>query len=852
MGATVGQLAGDTAEQPAAVPRRPLVWVFLSVAAGVGFDRFAPLGSVAWGLAVAAAAWGGWLLLYRRRLSLSAALALLVCAAALGSAWHHVGWHVRDDDDISRFARSHSEPVALLGRAITAPTKIPAPPYDPMRSIPAEDMARLIVEVEAIRDRQQWRSASGRTSVSVAGHLLGVRPGNRLLIFGQMAAETPPANPGEHDFSADARRDGRGARVRCESPDCVTRTAATSAATAPSVGITARFQDNLTDLRRRGSEMLWRYLSHEQAGLAAAILLGDRDELPREQMDAYVETGTVHLLAVSGQQVSILAAGLFLGLQLGWLRRRWGLALVAVLTIIYALMTNAEPPVVRAAILVVTFCIALASSRRMDSMNVLAAAGLVVLALNPADLFRVGPQLSFLAVATLIWFARWQRREASSALDRLIASARPWPERVLRWCGDWFWRLTLAGVAVSLVAMPLTMFNFHLISPAGVLLTPVMMLPMAMALLSGLGILLFGWLAPPFAMLLAWICDGSLAAMNWAVDVGHSLPGSHFWVADPPQWWLAGFYAALAAAVCWPSCVPPRRWCAALLAGWITLGLGIGWWSGRDDSLRVTFLSVGHGAAVVMELPDGRTLLYDAGRMGSPHPAARAVGGYLWSRGRTHIDAVVLSHADADHYNAIPRLLKQFSIGAIYMSPEMLANDSHGVQALKQAIAEAGSGQGGPVQIDVLHPPQRGLLTPDPDRSDNAHSIVLAVQYAGHRLLLPGDLESPGMDDLIAEEPWDTDVLLAPHHGSPRSDPPGFSAWCRPEWTIVSGGEGEAVESEAIRAAYQQTGRRLLNTANDGAVQVVLGERGIEIYTWLAPKSSSPNLGFQAVIKDSN
>ena len=62
--------------------------------------------------------------------------------------------------------------------------------------------------------------------------------------------------------------------------------------------------------------------------------------------------------------------------------------------------------------------------------------------------------------------------------------------------------------------------------------------------------------------------------------------------------------------------------------------------------------------------------------------------------------------------------------------------------------------------------------------------------------------------------------------------PPGFSNWCRPEWTIVSGGDGEAVESEAIRAAYQQTGRRLFNTATDRAVQVVLGERKIEVATW--------------------
>src|SRR5262249_842488 len=132
----------------------------------------------------------------------------------------------------------------------------------------------------------------------------------------------------------------------------------------------------------------------------------------------------------------------------------------------------------------------------------------------------------------------------------------------------------------------------------------------------------------------------------------------------------------------------------------------------------------------------------------------------------------------------------------------------------------AGAGRAGPVRIDVLHPPRRGLLTPNPDRSDNAHSVVLAVEYAGKRMLLPGDLESTGLDDLIAEEPWHTDILLAPHHGSTRSNPPGFSKWCQPEWTIISNSEEEASESATIRAAYERTGGHLLNTAAAGAIQI--------------------------------
>ncbi len=257
-------------------------------------------------------------------------------------------------------------------------------------------------------------------------------------------------------------------------------------------------------------------------------------------------------------------------------------------------------------------------------------------------------------------------------------------------------------------------------------------------------------------------------------------PGNHTWVSGPANWWLIGFYGAI---VCWalvPRVVPPLRWCLALAAGWSALGLTTSLLPWRtSDRLECTFLSVGHGAAVIVELPGGKTLLYDAGRLGSPTLAARAVAGYLWSRGITHLDAVVISHADADHYNAVPALLEQFPVGAVYVSPVMFERAAGGLKALRAAIDKSGaplrevhggdrlSGVGD-ARIEVLHPPRVGVLG-----SDNANSIVLTVEYQGRRLLLTGDLESPGLEDVIAEEPFDCDVLLAPHHGSANSDPAG-------------------------------------------------------------------------------
>ena len=131
-----------------------------------------------------------------------------------------------------------------------------------------------------------------------------------------------------------------------------------------------------------------------------------------------------------------------------------------------------------------------------------------------------------------------------------------------------------------------------------------------------------------------------------------------FWVPGPDDWWLLGFYGALGLAAAFPRWRPPRRWCLALLAGWISLGFTVHWLRTEHGQLQCTFLSVGHGEAIVVELPSGQTLLYDAGQMAAPTTATRVVSNYLWSRGRTHIDAVVLSTATWTTTTACPRSTK--------------------------------------------------------------------------------------------------------------------------------------------------------------------------------------------------
>jgi competence protein ComEC len=231
-----------------------------------------------------------------------------------------------------------------------------------------------------------------------------------------------------------------------------------------------------------------------------------------------------------------------------------------------------------------------------------------------------------------------------------------------------------------------------------------------------------------------------------------------------------------------------------------------------------------------LELPDGRTLLYDCGRLGGPTAAMRSATAVLWSRGISHLDAVVLSHADSDHYNGMPELMSRMSIGVVYVSPFMFETNSLSLRTLRQTIQENGIPlvetlandrllAGDDVLVEVLHPPRRGMIG-----SDNANSIVLLVEFAGRRILLPGDLEDDGMTALLAERPIDCDVVMAPHHGSLRSEPEEFAAWSSPQHVIVSGA-ASGFNADLNRLLKDQ-GIRMFHTAVGGAIRITVDADG--------------------------
>ena len=332
----------------AATPRyQPLVVVLAASSVGVVCDRFWPLPLGAW-WTVAIAGLCLWLLAWRARRLPVAAVLLLLAVVATAGAWHHCRWNLFAADDLGRFARRKAEPVCVEAVALGTPRRVPPPAPDPMQMMRPGDCSRFEVDLVALRNGATWQPVSGRAMLLVQGEPPKIEAGDRLRCFARLSAPPEPQNPGEFDRAAYLRADRVRSRLQAEAASAFRW----SRPDAP--GGSVRL---LERVRIHGNGLLDHYLAPRQAELAAAVLLGLREELDAGRNEAFLTTGTIHILSISGLHVGILAGALFWIMRRTPVRRGWAVVGIAAVTLLYALMVDVEPPVVRATVLVLVACV---------------------------------------------------------------------------------------------------------------------------------------------------------------------------------------------------------------------------------------------------------------------------------------------------------------------------------------------------------------------------------------------------------------------------------------------------------------------------------------------------------------
>jgi competence protein ComEC len=761
----------------------PLAPLAFAVAAGVAADRqFGPVGTSTWSLSavilaiVAALAW---------RSRDLAGLAIAAAFVALGGAWHHYWWSDLAPDDLARahWVAGERRPAWVRGVPVEAAA------YRPGDGGPGDRGAtRTVLALTGINDGRGWRAVSGKVQASIAGDRSDLEPGRALEAAGVLSAIEGPANPGEVDFRPILRARGVRLRLSVDEPSGVW--------TDPT-GADWPWTRRLGAIRAWSARRLSSGLDPSAVPLASALLLGRREAVDPEVNDAFARTGTTHLLAISGLHLQVLAVALGACARGFGMGRKGSYGVVIAGTVGYAVLVGLAPSVVRSAAMTVGACAAGWRDRCVGPANLMSGAALATLLHNPSDLFDVGCQLSFIAVAAILWLVPrvldWDA-PSLTPLDVLGRRLEPWWRMASR-MGLAGLRAGLIGSAVVwLVGWPLVALRFHVVSPVAILINiPLIPLTSLALLLSGLTLLLSSvW--PPLGTPFGWACGQCLGWTEAVVRRGTAWRWGHAFAPGPPWGWVLAFYALLGLATMAGACRWRARralWAAAIACGAMMAALPL--WPGRPGATEAEVLAVGHGLAVVVRSPGGATALYDCGKMGDPRVGRRLIAPALWSRGVRELDVVILSHADADHYNGLPDLLDRFPIGVVRVPPGFDGPSNPGAKALLDSVRARGIpvepiaegariDLGGGTTLAAIHPREEIR----PGSTDNARSVVLEVASGGRRLLLTGDLERDGLADVVAKPPGPFDAMLAPHHGGRTSNPAWLYQWARPAQVVVS------------------------------------------------------------------
>lgn len=804
-------------------PRRmPLLAPALALAAGIAVDHAIPLFPTrAWATLVLVAAAVG---LRWSRGGLGFA-ALLLAFGAIGGACHHRQMSDSPPNDLARsFPEGSSRPAWVRGVLLTVPE------WDPGASGPGVDegFTRAELALTAIHDRGTWRSATARVRMTIAGDRTDLRAGEAVSAAGALGPIAGPVNPGERDARRAPRAHGIRLRLSVDDPRGINPD--------PS-GRPRRLDRLLGRLRAWSQRELASRIDPEVAPLASALLLGRRGELDDEVVDAFGRTGTTHLLAISGMHFQALAIVLGAVGTVCGLRPRSSFLATAAVLLAYATLVGWTPSVSRSTIMALTLGFAWIAGGEVVPGNVLAWSALLTLLWCPADLFHPGWQLSFLAVGALIFVVepvrhgldrlRRKRTAAAVALDVLERRYEPEVKTAARDFGRAFFNLFLTSLVVTVVTVPATLWWFNVVAPIGILLNLVLIPLSTIALiLCGLTLLL-GW-AWPLGTIFAWGCSWSLMGMRRLVEWGDAIPLGHLYLPSPPTWWVVASYALLAAWLwCLRRSVSTRIVVGGVLLGHAMLGAVLALSPARPASAVADVLAVGHGLSVVVQTTDGRAWLYDCGRLRDPKVGRRIIAPALWSRGVRRLEAVMISHADADHFDGLPDLLDRFSVGAVFVPPALLRTADPAARDLLAAIRRRGipirplaagdrlSIPGG-LAARVLHPPRDWPA----ELADNGGSLVVELARGRDRLLLTGDIDGPGQLALTNQPaPGGFQVVLAPHHGGRTANRPEFYRWADPGVVVASQRQPRPGTVDAL-VGLKAGGLPVLRTWREGAIRL--------------------------------
>lgn len=671
-------------------------------------------------------------------------------------------------------------------------------------------------DAKQVKTPTGWKKITGRIKFYINEKAETIKNGDKFQTYCKIKQFAPPDNHGQFDTKKRMSRNSVYTAATLKSANSIVVTAATE------TGFFKKLQNKLRIIVK--GQLNEDIDSDDASGLLEALLLGQRNNISSEIYNAFLITGLLHFISLSGLHV-----GIFVGTIWQFCRRigfnktvRSAICILAL--IIFLIIVPARTPTIRAAVMFLIFYLGQMSQRKAQSLNSLALAAIVILIIRPMDIFSIGFAMSFIAVLGILFFTEPISELLKRPVNKIKSAFISIPLNYI---------MTILAVGISAWAgvAGILIYHFHKIQMLSAVWTVIVFPLIFIILIGGLLKIILTMIIPVAGTVLAVALQGVTAVLIVLVKFLASIPIGQLVIGKISGWTVVCYYGLFCLLalplnkhrkIKYATCIIMA---AAIVSGFFfNSGTGT-----KEFQLHV--LSVGAGQCIVARTANDETIIFDCGSISKNDIGKKVAVPFLDYAGINEIHTAFLSHEDTDHFNGIAEIAKQKKIENIYAAQkfirkeDLLKTTAALMDFLKTKNIEM---QKTPATIEFdkiiiskLWPAGRA----DPKISDNDNSEVLLIDYAGKKILLCSDIQQYAQQKLALLYPkLDVDIMIAPHHGSRNNVMENFETIFKPEYIITSCAWYQYDKIPKTGAINNNT--IYFYTCRDGAVSVSINSEG--------------------------